>query len=66
MDVKASTALTSDGRLQGSVGGSNTNLGPIRIKSIQCQSSAADGEVKKILIEDGQPVEFGQTLILLK
>ena len=25
-----------------------------------------DGEVKKILIEDGQPVEFGQTLILLK
>jgi|TARA_B100000900_G_scaffold328177_1_gene288411 hypothetical protein len=45
-DVKASIALTSDGRLQGSVGGSNTNLGPIRIKSIQCQSSAADGEVK--------------------
>ena len=26
----------------------------------------ADGEVKKILIEDGQPVEFGQTLVLLK
>ena len=45
-DVKASTALTSDGRLQGSVAGSNANLGPIRIKSIQCQSSAADGEVK--------------------
>ena len=22
--------------------------------------------VKKILVEDGQPVEFGQTLILLK
>ena len=34
-DVKASTALTSDGRLQGSVAGSNANLGPIRIKSIQ-------------------------------
>ena len=25
-----------------------------------------DGEVKKILVEDGQPVEFGQTLVLLK
>ena len=23
-------------------------------------------EVKKILVEDGQPVEFGQTLILLQ
>ena len=54
MDVKASTALTSDGRLQGSIGGSNTNLGPIRIKSIQCQSSAADGEVK---IYGGDPAE---------
>ena len=28
--------------------------------------STADGEVKKIMIEDGQPVEFGQTLVLLK
>ena len=25
-----------------------------------------DGEVKKILVEDGQPVEFGQTLVVLK
>ena len=25
----------------------------------------ADGVVKKILVEDGQPVEFGQTLVLL-
>ena len=25
-----------------------------------------DGVVKKILVEDGQPVEFGQTLIILK
>ena len=25
-----------------------------------------DGEVKKILVEDSQPVEFGQTLVLLK
>ena len=28
--------------------------------------STSDGEIKKILIEDGQPVEFGQTLVLLK
>ena len=27
---------------------------------------ASDGEVKKILVQDGQPVEFGQSLILLK
>ena len=26
----------------------------------------SDGEVKKVLVEDGQPVEFGQTLVLLK
>ena len=25
-----------------------------------------DGEVKKILVEDGQAVEFGQTLVILK
>ena len=25
-----------------------------------------DGEVKKILVNDGQPVEFGQNLIILK
>ncbi len=24
------------------------------------------GTVKKILVEDGQPVEFGQTLVILK
>jgi len=45
-DVKSSIALTSDGQLQGSIGGSSTNLAQIRIKSIQCQASAADGEVK--------------------
>jgi hypothetical protein len=45
-NVKASVALSSDGRLQGFIGGSAANLGPIRIKSIQCQSSAADGEIK--------------------
>ena len=34
-DVKASVALTSDGRLQGFIGGSAANLGPVRIRSIQ-------------------------------
>ena len=28
--------------------------------------STGDGEVKNILVKDGQPVEFGQTLVLLK
>ena len=28
--------------------------------------STNDGEVVKILVEDGQPVEFGQTLVILK
>ena len=45
-DVKAAVALTSDGRLQGFIGGSAANLGPIRIKTIQLQSSDADAEVK--------------------
>ena len=28
--------------------------------------SSSDGIVKKILVDDGQPVEFGQTLIILE
>ena len=36
------------------------------MKTMNHVPSTADGVVKKILIEDGQPVEFGQTLILLK
>ena len=36
------------------------------MKTMNHVPSTSDGEVKKILIEDGQPVEFGQTLILLK
>ena len=36
------------------------------MKTMNHIPSTADGEVKKILIEDGQPVEFGQTLVLLK
>ena len=35
------------------------------MKTMNHVPSTADGIVKKILIEDGQPVEFGQTLVLL-
>ena len=36
------------------------------MKTMNHVPSTADGIVKKIFIEDGQPVEFGQTLVLLK
>mgnify|MGYP006270059197 FL=1 len=36
------------------------------MKTMNHVPSTADGEVKKILVEDGQPVEFGQSLVLLK
>ena len=36
------------------------------MKTMNHVPSTANGEVKKIMIEDGQPVEFGQTLVLLK
>ena len=36
------------------------------MKTMNHVPSSANGEVKKILIEDCQPVEFGQTLVLLK
>ena len=36
------------------------------MKTMNHVPSTNDGEVKKILVEDGQPVEFGQSLILLK
>ena len=36
------------------------------MKTMNHVPSTSDGEVKKILVEDGQPVEFGQTLILLQ
>ena len=36
------------------------------MKTMNHVPSTADGEVKKILVEDGQAVEFGQTLVLLK
>ena len=36
------------------------------MKTMNHVPSPSDGEVKKILVQDGQPVEFGQTLIILK
>ena len=36
------------------------------MKTMNHVPSSASGEVKKILVEDGQPVEFGQTLVILK
>ena len=36
------------------------------MKTMNHVPSTSEGIVKKILVNDGQPVEFGQTLILLK
>ena len=36
------------------------------MKTMNHVPSTNDGEVVKILVEDGQPVEFGQTLVILK
>ena len=36
------------------------------MKTMNHIPATSDGTVKSILIKDGQPVEFGQTLILLK
>ncbi len=36
------------------------------MKTMNHVPSSADGIVKKILVADGQPVEFGQTLIILE
>ena len=36
------------------------------MKTMNHIPSTSDGEVKNILVKDGQPVEFGQTLIILK
>ena len=36
------------------------------MKTMNHVPSTSDGEVKKILVNDGHPVEFGQTLVLLK
>ena len=36
------------------------------MKTMNHVPSTSDGEVKKVLVQDGQAVEFGQALILLK
>tara|TARA_B110000977_G_C10737402_1_gene361570 strand:- start:193 stop:618 length:426 start_codon:yes stop_codon:yes gene_type:complete len=36
------------------------------MKTMNHVPSTTDGEIEKILVKDGQPVEFGQTLIILK
>ena len=36
------------------------------MKTMNHVASTNDGIVKKILVNDGQPVEFGQTLVILK
>ena len=36
------------------------------MKTMNHVPSSSDGIVKKILVNDGQPVEFGQTLIILE
>ena len=36
------------------------------LKTMNHVPSSSDGIVKKILVADGQPVEFGQTLIILE
>ena len=36
------------------------------MKTMNHVPSSSDGVVKKILVNDGQPVEFGQPLIVLK
>jgi acetyl-CoA carboxylase biotin carboxyl carrier protein len=36
------------------------------MKTMNHVPSTSEGTVKSILVKDGQPVEFGQTLILLK
>ena len=36
------------------------------MKTMNHVPSTKDGVVKKILVNDGQPVEFGQSLVVLK
>ncbi len=65
-DVKATKALTATGQLQGFIGtgaGTATNLGPIRIQSVQAQASGADGSIK---IYDGTSASGTKLLIEFK
>ena len=36
------------------------------MKTMNHVPSTADGVVKKVCVEDGQPIEFGQTIIILE
>ena len=36
------------------------------MKTMNHVPSTSDGEIKKVLVQDGEAVEFGQTLVLLK
>ena len=36
------------------------------MKTMNHVPSTQDGVVKKIIVEDGQPVEYGQTLVILE
>ena len=36
------------------------------MKTMNHENSTSDGVVKEICVEDGQPVEFGQTIIILE
>ena len=36
------------------------------MKTMNHVPSTADGVIKKVCVEDGQPVEFGQTIIILE
>ena len=36
------------------------------MKTMNHVPSTVDGVVKKVCVEDGQPVEFGQTIIILE
>ena len=38
----------------------------VAMKTMNHVPSTADGVVKKVLVQDGQAVEFGQTLLILK
>jgi len=61
-NIKASIELGATGRLQGYIAGSATNLGPIRIISLNAHLTGADGE---ITIQDAATAT-GDILIHLK
>lgn len=65
-DVKVTVALAATGQAQGYIGtgaGTATDLGPIRIQSVQAQASNADGSIK---IYDGTSASGTKLLIEFK